>query len=236
MKFSGVLNGVDEQIWDARLDPFLPCSFKPGAMAGKALCKRYLQEGLGMDVNPDKPLVVCVSRLVPRGAWISFGTPSRAPVRRPGRALPCCGSGHSDPPFSQAAETVYKRDRDVKLLIFYSDQLSHLLYAAADFVLVPSMFEPCGLTQMIAMEYGATARRRPARPSRHRVRHGTTHLEAVRRPTRLRVRGRGQLRHRELFEPRAGRVQAQRDLDDQEAPGQHLGGGEGVRAAPWRRP
>ena len=41
------------------------------------------------------------------------------------------------------------------MLIFYSDQLSHLLYAAADMVLVPSMFEPCGLTQMIAMEYGA---------------------------------------------------------------------------------
>ena len=53
------------------------------------------------------------------------------------------------------ANTIYKNDVDVKLLIFYSDQLSHLLYAAADFVLVPSMFEPCGLTQMIAMEYGA---------------------------------------------------------------------------------
>ena len=65
-KFRGVLNGVDEQIWDARLDPFLPCSFKPGAMEGKPLCKRYLQEGLELDVNPDKPLVVCVSRLVPQ--------------------------------------------------------------------------------------------------------------------------------------------------------------------------
>ena len=154
MKFSGVLNGVDEQIWDARLDPFLPCSFKPGAMAGKALCKRYLQEGLGMDVNPDKPLVVCVSRLVPQKG-VDLIRHAISHVKDQGGQFVLLGSGHSDPPFSQAAETVYKRDQDVKLLIFYSDQLSHLLYAAADFVLVPSMFEPCGLTQMIAMEYGA---------------------------------------------------------------------------------
>jgi starch synthase len=154
MKFSGVLNGVDEQIWDARLDPFLPCSFKPGQMEGKALCKRYLQEGLGMDVNPDKPLVVCVSRLVPqKGTPLIMHAISHA--KDQGGQFVLLGSGHSDPPFKQAGETVYKRDNDVKLLIFYSDALSHLLYAAADFVLVPSMFEPCGLTQMIAMEYGA---------------------------------------------------------------------------------
>jgi starch synthase len=100
------------------------------------------------------------------------------------------GSGHSDPPFSQAAETVYKRDKDVKLLIFYSDQLSHLLYAAADFVLVPSMFEPCGLTQMIAMEYGAlTDRAQNRRVSGYGVRPRRP-FQAVRRPQRLRVRRR----------------------------------------------
>jgi starch synthase len=114
-------------------------------MAGKALCKRYLQEGLGMDVNPDKPLVVCVSRLVPQKG-VDLIRHAISHVKDQGGQFVLLGSGHSDPPFSQAAETVYKRDQDVKLLIFYSDQLSHLLYAAADFVLVPSMFEPCGLT------------------------------------------------------------------------------------------
>lgn len=153
-KFRGVLNGVDEQIWDARLDPFLPCSFKPGAMEGKPLCKRYLQEGLGLDVNPDKPLVVCVSRLVPQKG-VGLIEHAISHTKDQGGQFVLLGSGHSDPPFSQMANTIYKNDVDVKLLIFYSDQLSHLLYAAADFVLVPSMFEPCGLTQMIAMEYGA---------------------------------------------------------------------------------
>ena len=130
-----MLNGVDEQIWDARLDPYLPASFKPGQMQGKALCKRYLQQGLGMDVNPDKPLVVCVSRLVPQKG-VDLIKHAIAHTKDQGGQFVLLGSGHSDPPFSQLASSVYKRDEDVKLLIFYSDQLSHLLYAAADFVLV----------------------------------------------------------------------------------------------------
>ena len=154
MKFAGVLNGVDEDIWDARLDPFLPSNFKPGAMEGKALCKRYLQTGLGMDVNPDKPLVVCVSRLVPQKG-IELIKHSIPHTKSQGGQFVLLGSGHSDPPFSAMAQGEFRDDPDVRLLIFYSDQLSHLLYAAADMVLVPSMFEPCGLTQMIAMEYGA---------------------------------------------------------------------------------
>ena len=53
------------------------------------------------------------------------------------------------------AESEFKDDPDVRLLMLYSDALAHLIYAASDIVLVPSLFEPCGLTQMIAMRYGA---------------------------------------------------------------------------------
>ena len=153
-KFSGVINGVDTEIWDARLDNFLPANFKPGTMEGKALCKKYVQMGLGMNVDPHKPLVVCISRLVPQKGinLIEHAIPR---TKEKGGQFILLGSGHSDPPFQNLAESVYKNDKDVKLLIFYSDALSHLLYAAADCVLVPSMFEPCGLTQMIAMCYGA---------------------------------------------------------------------------------
>ena len=153
-KFSGVINGVDTEIWDARLDNFLPANFKPGKMEGKALCKKYVQMGLGMNVDPHKPLVVCISRLVPQKGinLIEHAIPR---TKEKGGQFVLLGSGHSDPPFQRLAESVYKNDKDVKLLIFYSDALSHLLYAAADCVLVPSMFEPCGLTQMIAMCYGA---------------------------------------------------------------------------------
>jgi starch synthase len=153
-KFTGVINGVDTEIWDARLDNFLPANFKPGTMEGKALCKKYVQMGLGLNVDPHKPLVVCISRLVPQKGinLIEHAIPR---TKEKGGQFVLLGSGHSDPPFSRLAESVYKNDKDVKLLIVYSDALSHLLYAAADCVLVPSMFEPCGLTQMIAMCYGA---------------------------------------------------------------------------------
>jgi starch synthase len=123
-------------------------------MEGKAICKRYLQEGLGLEVSDEKPLVVCVSRLVPqKGIHLIDHAIKRTKAQ--GGQFVLLGSGHSDPPFQAMAENEFKDDPDVRLLIFYSDPLSHLMYAAADMVLVPSMFEPCGLTQMIAMEYGA---------------------------------------------------------------------------------
>ena len=67
------------------------------------------------------------------------------------------GSGHSDGGFKRMANEEFSQTNssNVRLMITYSDALSRLMYAAADFVLVPSMFEPCGLTQMIAMRYGA---------------------------------------------------------------------------------
>lgn len=153
-KFGGVLNGVDTNLWDARVDPVLPASYKIGAMEGKALCKKYLQAGLGMDQDPDKPLVVCISRLVPQKG-IDLIRHAISFTKKKGGQFVLLGSGHSDPEFSALANGEFKDDPDVKLLIFYSDPLSHLMYAAADMVLVPSMFEPCGLTQMIAMCYGA---------------------------------------------------------------------------------
>ena len=58
-------------------------------------------------------------------------------------------------PFRQLAEGEMKNSKDARLLLMYSEQLAHCIYAAADIVIVPSMFEPCGLTQMIAMRYGA---------------------------------------------------------------------------------
>lgn len=65
------------------------------------------------------------------------------------------GTGHADGDFRAMAENAFKHDPNVKLLLLYSEALAHLIYAASDIVLVPSLFEPCGLTQMIAMRYGA---------------------------------------------------------------------------------
>lgn len=63
-KYSGILNGIDIRSWNPTADPFIPAPFSPEVLATKSLCKRYLQMGLGLEVDPNKPLYVCITRLV----------------------------------------------------------------------------------------------------------------------------------------------------------------------------
>lgn len=153
-KVSGILNGIDVEEWDPSRDAYLPAPFSASQPEGKALCKKFVQMGLGLDVVADKPLVVVISRLVPqKGIHLMRAAVGRTLSR--GGQFVLLGSGHSDGPFRGLADGELKGSRDARLLIMYSERLAHMLYAAADFVLVPSMFEPCGLTQLIAMRYGA---------------------------------------------------------------------------------
>lgn len=62
----GLLNGIDTALWDPATDPLIPAPYTPERLEGKALCKRYLQQGLGLDVNPEKPIIACITRLVPQ--------------------------------------------------------------------------------------------------------------------------------------------------------------------------
>ena len=64
-KFSGILNGIDTADWDPAADPLLPANYDAARPGGKALCKQYLQRGLGLEENPGKPLVVVVTRCAP---------------------------------------------------------------------------------------------------------------------------------------------------------------------------
>ncbi|EFJ39907.1 hypothetical protein VOLCADRAFT_108446 [Volvox carteri f. nagariensis] len=111
-------------------------------------------EGLGLAVSPRKPLVVVVSRLVPQKGIHLIKAAIFRTLERGGQFV-LLGSGHSDPVFRSLAEGQFKNHPDCRLMIMYSERLAHQIYAAADVVVVPSMFEPCGLTQMIALRYGA---------------------------------------------------------------------------------
>lgn len=163
-KYVGILNGIDTVLWDPSRDPYLPANFEATNVEGKKICKQYVQSGLGLDFIPlqtmsqtrSPPLVVCITRLVAQkgihliryavsrieelgGQFVLLGT---APDRR------------VQGEFENLANQ-YKESKTIRLLLTYSEELAHMLYAAADIVLVPSMFEPCGLTQMIGMRYGA---------------------------------------------------------------------------------
>ncbi|KAL1547898.1 starch synthase [Salvia divinorum] len=159
-KYFGILNGIDTAIWNPATDAFLPAKFDANQIEGKRICKLFVQRGLGLAPEAQDsakvPLVVCITRLVAQkglhlitnairhiealnGQMIILGT---APDARVGSEFEGLAQLHNEGP-------------SIRILQMYSEELSHMLYAAADIVLVPSIYEPCGLSQMIGMRYGA---------------------------------------------------------------------------------
>ncbi|KAL4430366.1 hypothetical protein ABPG77_002172 [Micractinium sp. CCAP 211/92] len=152
-KYSGVLNGIDTVFWDPANDPFLAACYDAAHQEGKALCKRFLQEGLGLSVDPSKPLVAVVSRLVPQKGIHLIEHAVHRTVEMGGQFV-VLGTGHADGGLRGLAGGQYRDNPDVQMRFTYSEALAHQIFAAADMLLVPSLFEPCGLTQMIALRYG----------------------------------------------------------------------------------
>lgn len=152
-KYVGILNGIDNLTWNPATDPFLPACFSSHIPDGKAICKAYLQRGLGLEEDPDKPLVAVISRLVPQKGIHLIEHAAVHTVENGGQFV-LLGTGHAAGGLQGLANDRYRDNKNVSMMFMYSDALSHLIYAAADIFLVPSMFEPCGLTQMIALRYG----------------------------------------------------------------------------------
>ncbi|CAI7753256.1 unnamed protein product [Closterium sp. NIES-53] len=160
-KFRGVLNGIDNVAWDPSTDPLLHqhYSAQDAVQGGKAANKAHLRALLGLsDQGSDahKPLVVCVTRLVPqKGVHLIRHAIFRA--RERGAQFVLLGSSPV-PDIQRDFEGIAAQmagSGDVRLVLKYDENLSHLLFAAADLAIIPSIFEPCGLTQLIAMRYGA---------------------------------------------------------------------------------
>ena len=150
---TGILNGVDPHVWDPRHDPVLPRSYGPEDVAsGKPLAKAALQRRLGLDDRPDAPLFGVVSRLTSQKG-LDLLLACLPEIVADGSRLAILGSGDSDLEhgFSVAAAA---HNGEVAVEIGYDEALSHLIIAGADIVLVPSRFEPCGLTQLYALRYG----------------------------------------------------------------------------------
>ena len=155
-KYQGIVNGIDSDSWDPSCDAALPVVFDASSWReGKAAMKRYVQEGLGLAVDPSTPLVIAVSRLV---AQKGIGMLEHAAHRcgSMGAQFVLLGTGSQDGSLRHLSSQPEFRDGpSARLLLFYNEQLSHLLFAAADMIVVPSLFEPCGLTQMVGQRYGA---------------------------------------------------------------------------------
>ena len=152
-KFSGILNGIDTTVFDPATDPTLPAHYTVRNLRGKASCKKALQQELGLQVQSDVPIIAIVSRLVGHKG-IDLICESLDNIMHTGCQLVLQGSGEEQyESFFRYAENRYKGR--LCAYIGYNEALAHRIYAGSDLFLMPSRSEPCGLSQMIAMRYGA---------------------------------------------------------------------------------
>ena len=148
---SGILNGVDYSIWNPE-DPAVAKPYSPGDLGGKLECKRALQSEFGLAHDASGPLFAVVSRLTSqKGMDILLA--AMPELLREGAQLVVLGSGEGDleAGFRYAASA---NPQNVAVFIGYDEAMSHRIMAGADVLLVPSRFEPCGLTQLYALRYG----------------------------------------------------------------------------------
>jgi starch synthase len=148
----GILNGIDTDSWNPALDPAIGSNFGPPTLDRRALNKSTLQIRLGLPANPDVPLMGVVSRLEPQKG-IDLLAPALRRLRDLDWQLVVLGTGM--PRLEHAVKRLEQEFQDrVRAQIKYDSGLARQIYAGADILLMPSRYEPCGLSQMIAMRYG----------------------------------------------------------------------------------
>ena len=150
---SGILNGVDEAVWDPAGDKAIARPYGAERVAGKAVCKAALQRECGLDVRNSAPLFTVVSRLTEQKGLNLVAAVVPAILERGGQLVVLgSGDGALEAAFAEAAQAM---PRQVALRQGYDEALSHRIFAGSDVTLVPSRFEPCGLTQLYALKYGS---------------------------------------------------------------------------------
>jgi starch synthase len=151
--FSGILNGIDYAEWNPASDVRLAANYDRDSLAGKGQCKAALQERLGLPVAPDVPLLAVVSRLTEqKGCELLLEIMPRLATAPLQFALLGTGDAH----FLEAFQAIAaEKAPNVALNLAFHPELGPLMYAGADMFLMPSRFEPCGISQLIALRYGA---------------------------------------------------------------------------------
>lgn len=153
-KCVGILNGIDNEVWDPETDKYIPAPYNADSfIKGKAAAKKQLCEQFGFD--PEKPLFSFIGRLVgEKAADLLPDAIAKSVYDLDGRAsFLVLGSGDF-----YIEDKLYHLGERLKgyssVFIGYNEALSHVIYAGSDFLLMPSRVEPCGLNQMYALRYG----------------------------------------------------------------------------------
>lgn len=151
--FSGILNGIDETLWNPATDYHLPQNFRASDISGKRICKSALQRELSLPANPEVPLIGFVSRLTHQKMADVVAEALPWIVEQKAQFVLV---GEGDPALEEAFLNAQASHPDnLAITIGYNEPLAHWLQAASDILLAPARFEPCGLTQLYALRYGA---------------------------------------------------------------------------------
>ena len=153
-KCVGILNGIDDDVWDPSTDKFIPATYDvEDADEGKQKSKAYLCEQFHLNIS--KPLIIFIGRLVGEKAadLLPDAILSAMYTMQGNVNFLVLGSGEPHVEW-QLQQLTGNFPGNYNVMIGYNETLSHIMYAGADFLLMPSRVEPCGLNQMYAMKYG----------------------------------------------------------------------------------
>jgi len=150
-RFVGIANGIDQTLWDPATNTLLPANYSAENLAGKLVCRESLQREMGIRPTDEMPIVAMSARLVSqKGLDLILGDPNYFAFDAQFVFL---GSG--EPRYQTALRAIADRAPNRIVADFaFTDELEHRLLAGADMCLMPSQYEPCGLTQMRAQRYG----------------------------------------------------------------------------------
>ena len=152
-KLAGILNGADYETWNPATDPLIPAHYGPDSLKGKQACRAALLKELGLAPNPRGPVLAVVSRLSEQKG-IDLLAPLLDRILADDLRLVVLGEG--DPAWER--ELFVASRKYPERFVFrqgFDDALAHRIDAGADVMLIPSHFEPCGLTAMYSLKYGA---------------------------------------------------------------------------------
>ena len=149
---SGILNGVDYETWNPETDKHLPFKYSKENLLGKHKNKKFLLEHFGLPFNEHVPLIGIISRMVNQKGFDIFAGALRDLMQLDAQWV-ILGSGEDsyEEMFRDISHTLPNK---VATYIGFNNELSHLIEAAADMFLMPSLYEPCGLNQIYSMKYG----------------------------------------------------------------------------------
>ena len=151
-RFVGILNGIDYDLWDPEQDPEIAAPFSKDDLCGKARCKAWLQESVGLPIRSDLPVFGMTARLAQQKGFdilLASGILGRLDAQ-------WVFLGEGEERYEDALRLASEEHPDrVRAFFEFTEDREHRLLAGADFLLMPSLYEPCGLTQMRSQRYGA---------------------------------------------------------------------------------